>query len=160
MRSLSHCFTPYNCSAVPSISAENEPIQDGTNIFFRAHLLPAARLSEIPSRISHLQFRTNLRPVAVDRPVYRELLSRFTVWDYSRRNLTAIRSLVDHHDVHLVPSGCMPQLTRIPAAPSEDIDVLFYGSVNQRRHAGLDALEQAGLRVMVELVLKAQRGML
>lgn len=82
--------------------------------------------------------------------MYRELLSRFTVWDYSRRNLTAISSLADHHDVHLVPVGYMPQLTRIPAAPSEDIDVLFYGSVNQRRHAVLSALEQAGLRVMVE----------
>ena len=147
VESLFHALQLLGCSVD---SAENEPIQDGTNIFFRAHLLPAARLSEIPSGSVIYNFEQISDQSPWIGPVYRELLSRFTVWDYSRRNLTAISSLADHHDVHLVPVGYMPQLTRIPAAPSEDIDVLFYGSVNQRRHAILSALEQAGLRVMVE----------
>ena len=90
------------------------------------------------------------------RTVYRNLLSRLAVWDYSRRNLTTIGSIADRRNLHLVPIGYMPQLTRIPPAPIEDIDVLFYGAVNPRRRAILLALQQAGLRLRVETQVRGE----
>ena len=129
---------------------ENEPVPDGTNIFFRAHLLPLARLSEVPrgSIIYNFEQISNQSPWIG--PVYRTLLSEFTVWDYSRRNLDAIASIADRRRLHLVPIGYMPQLTQIPRAQTEDIDVFFYGTLNQRRSAILLELEETGLRVRVE----------
>ena len=78
-----------------------------------------------------------------------DLLSAFrahTVWDYSRANIEALA----RHGVaaQLVPVGYLPTLTRIPAAPAQDIDVLFVGSLAERRLAILQALERAGARVM------------
>ena len=129
---------------------ENEPIDDGTNIFFRAHHLPSDRLSDVlpGSIVYNLEQISDLSPWIG--PVYRSLLSRFTVWDYSRRNLQAIGSIADCRRLHLVPIGYVPQLTRIPLAPSEDIDVLFYGAVNQRRREALLALQRAGVGVRIE----------
>jgi hypothetical protein len=133
---------------------ENEPIHDGTNIFFRAHLLQTARISQIPpgSIIYNFEQISDQSPWLG--PVYRSLLSRFTVWDYSRRNLTTIGSIADRRHLHLVPIGYVPELTQIPPSPTEDIDVLFYGAVNQRRYAILLALQHAGLRVRAETSIR------
>ena len=45
-----------------------------------------------------------------------------------------------------VPIGYVPELTRIAPAP-EDIDVLFYGVLSERRYAVLKDLHDRGLRV-------------
>ena len=45
-----------------------------------------------------------------------------------------------------VPIGYVPALTRIVAVP-EDIDVLFYGAMTDRRRAILDKLRAKGFRV-------------
>lgn len=151
--SLYHALQFLGCSVD---SKENDPVRDGTNIFFRAHLLPSARLSEIPPGSVIYNFEQVSDQSPWIGPVYRTLLSQFPVWDYSRRNLAAISSIADRHHLHLVPIGYMPQLTRIPSVPIQDIDVLFYGAVNQRRHAILLALQQAGLRVRVETRIRGQ----
>jgi hypothetical protein len=52
----------------------------------------------------------------------------------------------DAEVVH-VPLGFVPELCRIPQAPEEDIDVLFYGVINERRAHILDKLHEAGLAV-------------
>ncbi len=44
-----------------------------------------------------------------------------------------------------MPVGYVPELTRIAAAPAEDIDILFYGSMNERRNNVISQLRQAGL---------------
>ena len=129
---------------------ENEPIDDGINIFFRAHLLSRTRASEMPQGSIVYNFEQIFERSPWVGPIYRDLLSRVTVWDYSRRNLAAIGSIADPRRLHLVPLGYMPQLTCIPPAPVEDIDVLFYGVVNTRRRAILLGLQQAGLCLRVE----------
>jgi hypothetical protein len=78
-----------------------------------------------------------------------ELLAAFrahTVWDYSRANIQALarHGIAARH----VPVGYVPALTRIPAAPAQDIDVLFIGSIGDRRLAILQALESRGARVV------------
>jgi hypothetical protein len=145
--SLFHGLQALGCSVD---IRENEPIEDGTNIYFRAHLLPLPSVSEMPPGSIVYNFEQIFDQSPWVGPVYRDLLSRVTVWDYSRRNLGAIAEFADPRRLHLVPVGYMPQLTRIAPAHVEDIDVLFYGVVNARRRAILAALREAGLRVHVE----------
>lgn len=78
---------------------------------------------------------------------YLRLLRRHTVWDMDAANAAAIRRATGHPDVHHVPIGYAPPLTRILPASEADIDVLFYGSVTPRRGAVLQALSAAGLNV-------------
>jgi SAM-dependent methyltransferase len=79
-------------------------------------------------------------------PALLELFRRHQVWDYSQRNAARYPEL-GLPPPRVVPIGYVPQLTRIAQAPQEDIDVLFYGSINPRRQAVLDALQARGLRV-------------
>lgn len=72
---------------------------------------------------------------------------RFQVWDYSQRNIEILRKAGLQAPVRHVPIGFVPQLQRIGKAPEQDIDVLFYGSLNERRRKILQELEQEGLRV-------------
>lgn len=66
------------------------------------------------------------------------------VWDYSSLNIERLRGLGLEHPV-LCPVGYHPSMETIVPG-EEDIDVLFYGSVNAERRAIFHALEQAGLR--------------
>lgn len=76
---------------------------------------------------------------------YLELLSNHSVWDYSGSNIAAMQSLginARHCEI-----GYMPALTRIENRPPEkmDIDVLFYGSLNERRQVIIKELLQRGI---------------
>lgn len=75
-----------------------------------------------------------------------DLFRRHELWDYSISNVQWLsRRGVS---ARYVPLGYVPELTRIKWAPSEDIDVLFYGLVNDRRRKILDGLRAAGLTVV------------
>lgn len=75
---------------------------------------------------------------------YLGLLGRSRVWDYSATNVRELANL--GITVRHVPLGGCPEWTRIPRLP-ETIDVLFYGSPNERRHRILEDLFRRGLRV-------------
>lgn len=120
-------------------------LRDHCHIILGANLLPGdAALS--PDSVIY-----NLEQIFVGSPWLREdlltLLRRYPVWDYNRDNVAALRGL-GARALH-VPLGYVPELTRIPTLPpeDEDIDVLFFGSLNPRRMRVLDALDAAGLRV-------------
>lgn len=78
-------------------------------------------------------------------PAYLRLLQSCQVWDYSARNIASLARLGLTAKVRHVPVGYVPELTRIPPAPVEDIDVLFYGSMNDRRNNVISRLREAGL---------------
>lgn len=118
------------------------------NILLGSHLLGEADAARLPA--DTILF--NLEQVA-EIPRLASFLRaarRHRVWDYSPRNLEALARLTggDAPETAHVPIGFVPELARIPAAPEQDIDVLFYGSLNPRRAAVLKALEEAGLRVV------------
>lgn len=81
------------------------------------------------------------------RAAYVDLVRHHVTWDYSERNVEAWRAWVPDARVLHVPVGYVPELTRIASA-AEDIDVLFYGTMNERRERVLKALEAKGLRVV------------
>ena len=63
----------------------------------------------------------------------KKLKSAISVWDYSLRNVQNLKSYGIH--ATYVPLIYMPTLDTIPRLPEQEktIDVLFYGSINQRR---------------------------
>ncbi len=80
-------------------------------------------------------------------PALLDRFRRHELWDYSERNREALAN--EHGITHakLVPTGHSPGLERIADAPVQDIDVLFYGSPNDRRIAVLEALDRLGAKV-------------
>jgi hypothetical protein len=79
---------------------------------------------------------------------YRELLAKHETWDYDAANAARFSSL-GLPTPKVVPIGHMPCLTRISNLPParQDIDVLFYGSINARRGHVIDALANRGVKV-------------
>lgn len=80
-------------------------------------------------------------------PALVDLFRRHQVWDYSQANAARYPEL-GLAPPRVVPIGWVPELSRIEPA-AEEIDVLFYGSMNERRRAILEALTARGLRVHV-----------
>jgi GT2 family glycosyltransferase len=78
-------------------------------------------------------------------PALVDLFRRHPLWDYSARNASRYPEM-GLPAPRVVPVGWVPELARIAPA-EEDIDVLFYGSMNERRRAVLSALAERGLRV-------------
>ena len=110
-----------------------------------AHLLTANDAALVPS--SAVIY--NLEQVQLSSgwcsPDYLGLLKRCQVWDYAKRNIASLGKLALARPAVHVPIGYVPQLTRIPRNPVQDIDVLFYGSVNERRARVLDQLRSRGI---------------
>jgi len=77
----------------------------------------------------------------------KHLVTHCETWDYSERNVKTFASLGVMRPVLHVPLGFVPELSRITMAMEEDIDVLFYGSGNERRQQVIDTLRERGLRV-------------
>jgi hypothetical protein len=76
---------------------------------------------------------------------YPDLLRTRVVWDYSPANILML-TFWGIAGVKLCRIGYVPELTRIPAC-EPDVDVLFYGSLNDRREVIIDDLSTAGVRV-------------
>jgi hypothetical protein len=125
------------------LTAEGE-LPGRQHIVLGANLLPSYPLPLAPDAIVY-----NLEQVQAGsswfRPELLELFRRYTVWDYSRRNVEALAAL-GVEVARLVPIGYVPALTRIERRGDPDIDVLFFGSLNPRRIAIIDRLRAAGLR--------------
>jgi GT2 family glycosyltransferase len=113
------------------------------HIILGSQLLPRYGQTLAPGSILY-----NLEQVSPDSPwLTPDLLAifrQYPLWDYSRLNIERFRRM-GINGVAYVPIGYMPQLTRIPAA-EEDIDVLFIGSMNERRVAVMEALRARGIR--------------
>ncbi len=116
---------------------------EGRRIVFGAHLLHYKALTNTDIIYQSEQVGT----VAMSNG-YLNFLSACEVWDYSKVNLERLEK--DHGiKAKHVPIGYHPCMTN-PLIPKliQDIDVLFYGSINQRRRVILDQLKAKGLKVV------------
>ncbi len=117
------------------------------HIVLGANLLPFFPVSLPTNSIVY-----NLEQISSDSPwldaEMLELFQRFPLWDYSQKNILNFAHFGISQIQH-VPIGYVPQLTRIEplAAVDRDIDVLFYGSINERRQEIIESLEKAGIKV-------------
>lgn len=122
---------------------------DAVNILLGAPLLDDDARTALPDRTIVYNFEQVHGASAWLKPPYVELVTRFPTWDYSARNIAMWRRFCPRAAVRHVPLGYVPELTRIAPAEQEDIDVLFYGAMNERRAKVLKALRQAGHNVVV-----------
>lgn len=70
------------------------------------------------------------------------------VWDYNERNINYFKKSGFNH-IKYLKLGYTPELSRIPVDVHKDIDILFYGDMNERRKRILDALMEKGLNVVI-----------
>jgi hypothetical protein len=131
----------YTCYAYPGTI-----VNEARNIIFGAHLVPD--MSNVPpdSIIFNLEQLESGSQYCNDR--YFDCLSRHTVWDYSPRNIAYLKNNNINPRAILMPLGFSPSVCRIEKPEIQDIDVLFYGALNDRRKNALIAMKEAGLNVV------------
>lgn len=126
----------------------NDIYPDRRNIIIGCHLLPTDLIARMPESTIVVnteqiydedRFGWNTNIFAWVRA--------FETWDYSPRNVAAFDRL-GLPGVKLLRIGHQPQLTRIPKAAEQDIDVLFYGSVTDRRQVIFDQIRERGLNLV------------
>lgn len=111
-------------------------------ILFGPHLLQNLPTVEVPkgSVIYNLEARgTDMFALALP-----HLQAASHVWDFSRSNTKALAEL--GIAAHFVPPGYAPELERC-RPQTKDVDVLFYGCINERRALVLAELRALGLDV-------------
>jgi protein O-GlcNAc transferase len=129
------------------VSFQQPPLPSSRTIIFGAHLLDVDSVRTVPAdAIIFNSEQIDADSSWLSGP-YMETLRTHQVWDYSAENAQRLAQrgvpAVQH-----VPLGYLPELSRIAPAV-EDIDVLFYGSVNPRRQFILEELQRRGLKVTV-----------
>lgn len=139
-------------AAFEELGYKNTPIVDqaseikGCGIVLCSNLLPS--ISEtLPSRLilyNHEQVQQNSPWMTTG---HIELFRKFPIWDYSGLNMKNLEKK-GISNTTLCRIGYMPVLSHI-SPQNEDIDVLFYGTLNRRRETILDQLKKAGLKVHV-----------
>jgi SAM-dependent methyltransferase len=125
--------------------AKNRLREDAVNFVFGAHLgFPAdAQQRHACVFVNLEQLGRGGAAVGAD---YLALLRRSAVVDYDAGNVAAYAA--DPAEVPIVPFGYASYLDQ-PALPLEErpIDLLFFGSLNERRREFIARLESAGVRV-------------
>ncbi len=126
-----------------AVLSEDLARHDHVNIIFGGHMIREEALAQLPARTIFYnleQVPANLTDLKV------HLRGGFPVWDYSLRNLAALRRLGATRALH-VPIGYVPEMNRIQPAVPQDVDVLFYGGLAPRRTKIIEALRAAGMKV-------------
>lgn len=128
----------------------NQIFNDATNIIIGCHLLNPALIPNLPKSSIIL----NTEQVYSDSTEWNTNIfkwaSAFETWDYSKRNIEKFRELLGHNKTKYMQIGYHPRLSRIKRTETQDIDILFYGSLNDRRQSIINLLRQAGLNVRAE----------
>jgi SAM-dependent methyltransferase len=124
---------------------ENAFAYRSTNLILGAHLLAPGQMQMIPP--GAIIYNLEQLGGATLKSAYYELAARQQIWDYDQRNLEYWKQLHCAYAPLHVPVGYVPELKRIASSPRQDIDVLFYGSLNPRRNQILNALKDAGVKV-------------
>jgi len=122
------------------VLTENSFSAQATNIIFGAELIPPGATLPDHSIIFNLEHPShpNLGNV-------RTLAKGHTIWDHSKASVAdwKQRGFQARH----LPIGYTPNLTRIPRATTQDIDVSFLGWMTPRRKKIMEALKEAGLDI-------------
>lgn len=126
----------------------NGVLADARNIIIGCHLLDPSLIESTPE--STIIINTEQLGTVSSR--WHDKISRwvrrFQTWDYSETNLAKLRE-IGAEEPKLLRLGYHGRLARIPRSSPQDIDVLFYGALNDRRKRIIDDLKAAGSNAMV-----------
>lgn len=117
---------------------------EGGVIVLGANLFNPAELANLRSDAIIFNVENSASVFMTD--AYLRLLRKFVVWDFSESNAAYISELLVR-PIHYLKMFYVDGLSRIAPAEEPDIDVLFYGSFNERRSRVIEALRGRGLRV-------------
>ena len=119
-----------------------------TNIIFGAQMMALETLEELPPQTIVYNFeQIKLADPERVRPSLKIAARRFNIWDYSESNRNTWEDL-GANNLRVVPVGFAPILERIAKNPTQEIDVLMYGSPDNDRLEAFYHLYQSGLRVV------------
>ncbi|MBB2686879.1 UNVERIFIED_ORG: hypothetical protein GGD47_004496 [Rhizobium etli] len=115
-------------------------------IIYGGNLLPAEIVGHLPQDSVLINLEQVSEESSWINSRYVSILRAMPVLDYSPRNRENLAAKgIDHAGV--LEIGYSRCLSQIQHAPVKDIDVLFYGSMNERRHHILKTLKDGGLKV-------------
>jgi hypothetical protein len=123
----------------------NKIDNDRKNILIGFHLLDIKYLTQIPKDTVLINAEQFLGGTPWNENILKWIKS-FEVWDYSQQNIDAFKNM-GLSNIHLLRLGYQKELNRIQNIAVQDIDIFFYGSINQRRAQVLDSLKNSGLNV-------------
>jgi len=135
----------FRALGLPSRLTVNACSAEALNIVLGAHLLDSETAAALPANCAIYNLEQVEDSLFQWAPHLPALFGRCEVWDYSRRNIAALRAAGLAPRAFHLPIGTVPDLTRIKPATPQDIDVLFYGAVNDRRRAVLKAIADGGM---------------
>lgn len=130
-----------------ALIVENEFSENNVNIILGVHLIHEDIMDKLPKSTIIYNLEQFDSQSMLNNATFRKY-KRFTVWDYSKRNIEKFKTLGFGNHIYHVPIGYVPELTRITKSSTQDIDVLFYGSINERRAQIIEELKQNGLNVV------------
>lgn len=124
--------------------AINKYGKDNLNIIFGAHITPASTPTFPKNTVI---FNTEQLPEnsTWNSQAYKDILLKNYVWDYSSANL----DLINHTNKSLIEFFYEKNLSRIIPAENKKNDLLFYGSLNERRIQILKKLKLKGIKIEV-----------
>ncbi|HCK17381.1 MAG TPA: hypothetical protein DHW36_02610 [Thalassospira sp.] len=133
----------------PAQIQTNQFVQGGINVIVGAHLLDISAMRAVPQGTVIL----NTEQLTGVGEKWRDQLtgwfqSGLEIWDYSPANIDVIKAL-GVENVRYLPIGYQKELQRIDITAEQDVDVLFYGSVNERRREIFNEIEARGLKLQV-----------
>jgi hypothetical protein len=121
------------------------------NIIFGSGSFRAAKRAAFPNNsiVFNLEQLTESSPWL--NSDYMRYLATYDVWDYSPRNTAFLQNKMGFSNVVCIRLGYVPEMTRLNSSRRQDVDVLFYGGINDRRRAVLLKLLKAGVNLHVLL---------
>jgi len=130
-----------------SILTDNLASSDRISIIIGGHLLDKISNVIIPPESIIYNFEQIDKDSVWLTTSYIELLKNNVVWDYSLENIKNLKEIGILDVIHM-PVGHVQQMERIEKSIHQDIDILFYGSINERRKNILDQLKNTGLNIV------------
>lgn len=126
--------------------SRNQIIPFATNIMIGTH--QAVELPELPKGTIIYNTEQIIEGSWWLTDRYVGLLRKHIVWDYSHASIKKLREDYDVKDIHYAGLGYCPELEKVKRA-QEDIDVLFYGSISERRAKVLQSLHDHEINLEV-----------
>jgi len=125
--------------------AINDMSRDRINILLGYHLIQfgnyLSNIKYIPYQLEQL----SSQEFNISDNIKSILANAYDVWDYSLENIKYLEKI--GIKAKYLPIGYSPYLEMIPKKQLRDIDVLFFGSVVDRREKILKRLKEMGLKV-------------
>ena len=126
----------------------NKIESDRKNILIGCHLLDPALIPKLPTSTVILNTEQISDGTNPWNKTAFNWFRDFEVWDYSQKNMEKFQHLGIKHAKHF-KIGFQKELARLEKTANKDVDILFYGCLNERRRTILQALTEKGLNVKV-----------